>query len=126
MSVLQYLACALSNIVADNACFHAVWFGFSSSRLISSSVPSSMSPSWYLSYRIHPSDQIRRYTRCGFNLSFCDLGMILFLNRRLGLFFPLFSSLFFSPGVMLSTPLILLILLLSLIILLLLTNSGGG
>jgi hypothetical protein len=45
--VLQYWACALSNIVADNAWFHAVWFGFVSSRLISSSVPSSMSTSGY-------------------------------------------------------------------------------
>jgi hypothetical protein len=47
-SVFQYWACAHSNIVADRACFHAVWFGFLSSRLISSSVPSSISPSWYL------------------------------------------------------------------------------
>jgi hypothetical protein len=50
--------------------------------------------------------------------------MILFLNRRLGLFSPLF----FSPGVTLSTPLILLLLLLlllSLILLLLLTNLVG-
>jgi hypothetical protein len=26
-SVLQYCACTLSNMVADSACFHAVWFG---------------------------------------------------------------------------------------------------
>jgi hypothetical protein len=47
--------------------------------------------------------------------------MILFLNHRLGLFSPLFSS----PGVPVSTPLILLLLLLSLILLLLLTELVG-
>jgi hypothetical protein len=47
-SVVQYWACVLSKMVSDSACFHAVWLGFSSSWLIFSSVPSSMSPSWYL------------------------------------------------------------------------------
>jgi hypothetical protein len=54
------------------------------------------------------------------------LGMILFLNcLRFGLVSSLFSSLFFSPGVTLLSPLILLLLLLSLILLLLLTTLVG-
>jgi hypothetical protein len=49
------------------------------------------------------------------------LRVILFLNRRLGLF----SSLFSSPGVPVATPLILLLLVLLSLILLLLTNFVG-